>query len=81
MNPPWRERFAARGKGMLPFRFFQQSHREAMQSREEKTIGLTAADWVRLCRATYSRGFRPPDMPQNEREHPPSGSQHARRLS
>jgi hypothetical protein len=76
------ERFEARGKGMLPFRFFQQSHREAMQSREEKTIDLTAADWVRMCRATYSRGFRPPnDVPQSEREDHPSGSQHAKRLS
>jgi hypothetical protein len=54
---------------MLPLRFFQQSYREAMQPHEEKTTGLTAADWVRMCRATYSRGFWPTnDMPQNERE-------------
>ena len=57
------------GKGMLPLRFFQQINREAMQPREEKTIVLTAADWVRMCRATYSRGFGAPnDMPQNERK-------------
>src|SRR4029453_5282473 len=39
-------------KGMLPLRFFQQSHREAMQPREEKTRGLTTADLIRMCRAT-----------------------------
>jgi hypothetical protein len=63
------ERFEARGKGMLLLRFFQQTNREAMQPREEKTTVLTAADWVRMCRATYSRGFGAPnDMPQNERK-------------
>ena len=57
------------GKGMLRLRFFQQSYREAMQPREEKATGLTIADWVRMCRATYSRGFGAPnDMPQNERK-------------
>jgi hypothetical protein len=63
------ERFEARGKGMLPLRFFRQINREAMQPREEKTTVLTAADWVRMCRATNKCGFRPPnDTPQNERE-------------
>ena len=63
------ERFEARGKGMLLLRFFQQINREAMQPREEKTIVLTAADWVRMCRATYSRGLRPPDdIPQKDKE-------------
>jgi hypothetical protein len=67
------ERFEVRDKGMLPLRFFKQSYREAMQSREEKTIGLTAADWVRMCRATSKCGFRPPnDMPQNETEDRPA---------
>jgi hypothetical protein len=53
------------GKGMLPLRFFQQSYRETIQSREEKAIGLTAADWIRMCRATYGRDFQPS---QNEKE-------------
>jgi hypothetical protein len=50
---------------MLPLRFFQQSHREAMQLREEKTRSLTTADLIRMCRATYGRDFQPS---QNERE-------------
>jgi hypothetical protein len=53
------------GKGMLLFRIFQQSYREAMQPREEKATGLTIADWVRMCRATHSRDFQPS---QNESE-------------
>jgi hypothetical protein len=54
---------------MLPLRFFQQSYREAMQPHEEKTTDLTAADLIRMCRATYSRGFSPPNnMQQNKRE-------------
>jgi hypothetical protein len=58
---------------MLPLRFFQQSDRETMEPREEKTTGLTAADWVRMCRAAYTRGFcLPNDMPQNEREDRPA---------
>jgi hypothetical protein len=56
---------------MLPLRFFQQSYREAMQPHEEKTTGLTAADWVRMCRAT-SKCVPPNDMPQNEREDRPA---------
>jgi hypothetical protein len=54
---------------MLRLRFFQQSYREAMQPREEKATSLTTADLIRMCRATYSRGFGAPnDMPQNERK-------------
>jgi hypothetical protein len=50
---------------MLRLRFFQQSFREATQPREEKARGLTIADWVRMCRATYGRDFQPS---QNEKE-------------
>jgi hypothetical protein len=50
---------------MLLLRFFQQRCREATHPREEKATGLTTADWVRMCRATYSRDFQPS---QNERE-------------
>ena len=50
---------------MLRLRFFQQRYREAMQPREEKATGLTTADWVRMCRATYGRDFQ---LSQNERE-------------
>jgi hypothetical protein len=50
---------------MLPLRFFQQSHREAMQDREEKVTGLTTADLIRMCRATSGHDFQPS---QNERE-------------
>jgi len=69
INPPCWGDSRQRAKAMLPLRFFQESCREAMQPREEKAIGLTAADWVRMCRATYSRGLRPPDdIPQKEKE-------------
>jgi hypothetical protein len=50
---------------MLLLRFFRQSYQEATQPREEKATGLTTADWVRMCRAIYSRDFQPS---QNERE-------------
>jgi hypothetical protein len=50
---------------MLPLRFFRRSYREAMQPREEKATGLTTADLIRMCRATYDRDFQPS---QNERE-------------
>jgi hypothetical protein len=54
---------------MLPLRCFQQSYRDAVQPREEKTTGLTAADWIRMCRATYSSGLGATEViPRNERE-------------
>jgi hypothetical protein len=50
---------------MLRLRFFQQRYREAMEPREEKATGLTTADLIRMCRATYGRDFQPS---QNEKE-------------